>query len=71
MTNPMKYKQTTRDVIGFGGLAIGTSVAASAVQQVGGNAQGLQNVSAYYPAMGSIYGAGLVLGEVKKLKRKF
>ena len=65
----MKSKRI-RNVMDLGMLSIGSGVMASAIQDVGGNPKGIQNLSSAYPAMGSIMGTGMVLDELYKLRKR-
>ena len=56
-------------VVALTGGAVLGGVGASVVTSVGGNTGGIAAFTGFFPAAGSIAGAGMVLGHTKKLTR--
>ena len=56
------------------GASVGLGVAGSAVQSMpntpAGVSQGIQSFSSMMPTMGTLYGAGMVLGATRKLTKR-
>ena len=63
----MKRRHHNNAALNLTSMGVTTGVGASVVTSVGGNASGLAAMSSFYPAMGTMAGAGMVLKKMKKL----
>lgn len=64
-------KRAIKPIIGLTALGLGTSLGSKAISSAGGDAGGLKAFSGFYPAMGTIAGAGITIGMLKDIGKPF
>jgi len=67
----MVLKKFGKASMEFTKTGIASSVGASIITSAGGDAKPITNMIQYFPVMGSMVGSGMVLGELKKYKKKY
>jgi len=67
----MVLKKFGKASMEFTKTGIASSVGASIITSAGGDASPIANMSKQLPVLGSMMGAGMVMGELKKFKKKY